>query len=51
MMMTIAVLLDGFRHRRHVDLLGAARHLMALDTEFKILLCGSVDVVCFEPAV
>ena len=50
MMTTIAVLLDNFRHGGHVDL-GAARHLMALDTEFKILLCGSVDVVRFEPAV
>ena len=50
-MMTIAVLLDNFRHGRHVDFLDTARHLMVLDTEFTFFLCGSVEAVCFEPAV
>lgn len=48
--MAIVVLLDNFRQGRQV-FLDATWHLMALDTEFKVLLCGSVEVVCFEPAV
>lgn len=51
MMVAISILPDSFRQGRHVEFLGASRHLMALDTTFQVLFCWPVEVVCFEPAV